>query len=193
MVLVLPQWALGWRSWMHGAARRGRRAVGLAEHHAIRARWERQPGHGRPPAGPFALVAVAARVAAPLFIALLAGALSIVANLLLVGAHQVTGIPLVDAYGQPVDWRNHYGILAETDLRLIALLGVACLGFTSLMSRYVNINTFSLQGMYRARLVRAYLGASNPHREASTLHRASAVPTTSRWRRWTAPGARCTS
>jgi hypothetical protein len=36
-----------------------------------------------------------------------------------------------------------------------------------LMARFVNINTFSLHGMYRDRLVRAYLGASNPERRAS--------------------------
>ena len=35
------------------------------------------------------------------------------------------------------------------------------------MARYVNINTFSLHGMYRDRLIRAYLGASNPERKAS--------------------------
>jgi Patatin-like phospholipase len=169
MVLVLPQWALAWRSWVHGLLGAAAGLSAWLSTTRSAPAGNVNPGTvGRPPAHS-TLGAVAARVAAPLFIALLAGALSIVANLLLVGAHQVTGIPLVDAYGQPVNWRNHYGILAETDIRLIAVLAVACLGFTSLMSRYVNINTFSLQGMYRARLVRAYLGASNPHREASTF------------------------
>ena len=100
---------------------------------------------------------------------LLAGALSILANFLLLGAHQVTGIPLVDPTGRPVAATDHFGILAATDLRLVALLAIACLAFTAIVSRFVNINTFSLQGMYRARLVRAYLGASNPHRDASTF------------------------
>jgi len=45
--------------------------------------------------------------------------------------------------------RNFFGILAG-----LALLGV-------LASRIVNVNRFSLHGMYRNRLVRAYLGASN--------------------------------
>jgi len=40
-------------------------------------------------------------------------------------------------------------------------------GTSVLMARFVNINTFSLHGMYRDRLVRAYLGASNPERRAS--------------------------
>jgi hypothetical protein len=36
-----------------------------------------------------------------------------------------------------------------------------------IMARYININKFSLHGMYRNRLIRAYLGASNPKRNAS--------------------------
>ena len=36
-----------------------------------------------------------------------------------------------------------------------------------LMARFVNINTFSMHGMYRDRLIRAYLGASNLGRRAS--------------------------
>ncbi|HEY1216467.1 MAG TPA: hypothetical protein VGE93_22820, partial [Bryobacteraceae bacterium] len=32
-------------------------------------------------------------------------------------------------------------------------------------SYFININKFSLYGMYRMRLIRAYLGASNPHRQ----------------------------
>jgi hypothetical protein len=39
------------------------------------------------------------------------------------------------------------------------LLGLAALGLIT--SRFVNVNRFSLHGMYRNRLVRAYLGASN--------------------------------
>ncbi|HET9226438.1 MAG TPA: hypothetical protein VFR31_07205 [Thermoanaerobaculia bacterium] len=42
----------------------------------------------------------------------------------------------------------------------IAVLG----GFGLFMGRFVNVNRFSLQAMYRNRLVRAYLGASNTQR-----------------------------
>ena len=45
------------------------------------------------------------------------------------------------------------------------LLAVASLlGFGTVMGYFVNVNRFSLQGMYRNRLVRAYLGASNTRR-----------------------------
>jgi len=169
MVLVLPHWALGWAGWMHSllAAAGGLSAWLSTTRSAPVANVN--PGSVARPAAGSPLVAAAARLAAPLFILLLVGALSVVANLLLLAAHRVTGIPLVDPRGHAVGWHDHYGMLAATDLRLIAVLGLGCLAFTAVMSRYVNINTFSLQGMYRARLVRAYLGASNPRREASTF------------------------
>jgi hypothetical protein len=50
---------------------------------------------------------------------------------------------------------------------LVALLAVLLLIISWVMARWVNINTFSLHGMYRDRIVRAYLGASNPERNAS--------------------------
>ncbi len=43
-----------------------------------------------------------------------------------------------------------------------ASLALAAVGI--FMGRFVNVNRFSLQAMYRNRLVRAYLGASNPRR-----------------------------
>ncbi len=49
----------------------------------------------------------------------------------------------------------------------MVVLAAAFLLVSWVMARYVNINTFSLHGMYRDRLVRAYLGASNPDRRAS--------------------------
>jgi hypothetical protein len=115
------------------------------------------------------VLSLAIGLAGPLFVMLLAGALSVLANVVLVGAHQLKAAAWLDAFGQSLGWRNHYGILDGTHPKVIAVFALACLGFSALMSRYVNINTFSLQGMYRARLVRAYLGASNPRREASTF------------------------
>jgi hypothetical protein len=50
------------------------------------------------------------------------------------------------------------------------------------MARFVNINTFSLHGMYRDRLVRAYLGASNAGRKVGRFI-GFPTPTTSRWLR----------
>lgn len=49
----------------------------------------------------------------------------------------------------------------------LVLLGVIALlvGVGAFMGRFVNVNRFSLQAMYRNRLVRAYMGASNACRQ----------------------------
>ena len=58
----------------------------------------------------------------------------------------------VPGYSQPLPWP-----IAVTFLGVLA--GFALLALTA--GRFVNVNRFSLHGMYRNRLVRAYLGASN--------------------------------
>jgi hypothetical protein len=47
---------------------------------------------------------------------------------------------------------------------IIALM-LLLMAVASAMAEYVNINTFSLHAMYRSRLIRAYLGASNRSRQ----------------------------
>lgn len=49
---------------------------------------------------------------------------------------------------------------ASTILGMCACLGVACVAWTLLVPHYVDLNRFSLHAMYRARLIRAFLGAS---------------------------------
>jgi hypothetical protein len=87
------------------------------------------------------------------------------AGTLLAGAQGANGWALL---GGPLDptmgWRDHHAMLTRSDPRVVALLAGGFLALTWTMSRYVNINTFSLQDMYRDRLVRAYLGASNSGR-----------------------------
>lgn len=71
----------------------------------------------------------------------------------------------VAAYGPgTARWTHHENVLNATNLLSLGVLGLGLLGASWLMSRFVNVNTFSLHGMYRDRLVRAYLGASNPGR-----------------------------
>ncbi len=55
---------------------------------------------------------------------------------------------------------NRQPLPASVTLSFLAVIaGLALLGLVA--SRFVNVNRFSLHGMYRNRLVRAYLGASN--------------------------------
>ena len=69
--------------------------------------------------------------------------------------------------GEPLDWTDHEAVLTCAPLVLVAGLAAAFAGLSMLAARYVNINTFSMHGMYRDRLARAYLGASNAARRAS--------------------------
>jgi hypothetical protein len=58
--------------------------------------------------------------------------------------------------------RDHLGILSSTGPELVMLVALGFALLAVIMSQVVDVNTFSLHGMYRNRLVRAYLGASNP-------------------------------
>ena len=171
VVLLLPRWALGWRAWGHGA---------LAAATAASA-WLSTLG-GPPPQGSpqtnttrDRLLGLASMLAAPVFLALLAGALSVLTNMILVavGSAMPAGVPALGfsapagPNGEPVSWMDHDAVLTRTPLGLLSLVTLTLVGVSVLMARFVNINTFSMHGMYRDRLVRAYLGASNLGRQAS--------------------------
>ena len=84
------------------------------------------------------------------FVLLLAAGLALATDAALCAAGWVAAAPTA-----------HPTVLLFTPawLALAACLGLA--GFGLLMSRFINVNKFSLSGMYRDRLIRAYLGASN--------------------------------
>ena len=65
-------------------------------------------------------------------------------------------------------------MLEGTRWEAILILGWGSSAFGWLMARYININKFSLQGMYRNRLIRAYLGASNAGRRGARFYRVRA-------------------
>jgi hypothetical protein len=96
------------------------------------------------------LVDIAGKLAAPVFIVVFLTALVLLTNVILWKSG------LVHAY-----WREHSHLLEKTPVQIAAGLAVIFLVFSWIMARYININKFSLQAMYRSRLIRAYLGASN--------------------------------
>ena len=63
-----------------------------------------------------------------------------------------------------IDWTDHDLILENTPWYFVLGAAAFFLAMSWLMARYININTFSLHGMYRDRLIRAFLGASNAER-----------------------------
>jgi hypothetical protein len=97
-------------------------------------------------------LAVAAPVAVVFVLALLAAATSALFALTL-------GLIILTGPAQDGGW-TYQQILERTRWdRLVAF--IVTLALTSVfLSRYVNINKFSLHSMYRNRLIRAYLGAS---------------------------------
>lgn len=96
------------------------------------------------------LLDIAGRLAAPVFIVVFMISLVLLTSVIL----WKTG--LAHAY-----WREHELLLERTPVKTAVILALIFLVFSWIMARYININKFSLQAMYRSRLIRAYLGASN--------------------------------
>src|SRR5260370_20264946 len=105
----------------------------------------------------------------PVVMVLLIGGLSLFTNLLLYPIHVFTGTTSIgerDRVWQDHTWQENDWILNHSEPLLLALLAAALVALSWIMARCVNINTFSLHGMYRDRFVRDYLGASNAGRKA---------------------------
>jgi patatin-like phospholipase len=172
MVLVLPIWVLRWHSpWMPIGIASAAAVVGWLSTSRQSSVTNANPGAGVQPVRQSPLLSVGASLAPPLFVALLAGALSVFTNILLLallkGEQALGRFRLGGAPDSVMDWHNHYAMLTRSDPSAIVLLAIMCLGLGVIMSRWVNINTFSLHEMYRDRLIRAYLGASNRGRTPS--------------------------
>ena len=121
-----------------------------------------------------ALMSLAMKLAAPVFAGAFLLGLVILTNWIL----KITGLGgdskwseanqyWVVAKCPDCEWWDHKGMLEGTSWTAVVVLGLGFLAFGWLMARFININKFSLQGMYRNRLIRAYLGASNPRRDAN--------------------------
>jgi Patatin-like phospholipase len=62
---------------------------------------------------------------------------------------------------------DHAGILVSSQILLVVGVAVILAVLGLVVAWFVNTNRFSLHAMYRNRLIRAYLGASNPDRRAN--------------------------
>ncbi len=102
-------------------------------------------------------VELALKLAPPAFMLLLIVGLSLLTDVLLSSL-------LKSFHKTSYPWWDHRDIVEKTlpHFNLILAAGFFLLSF--FMARFVNINRFSLHAMYRNRLIRAYLGASNPLR-----------------------------
>jgi len=159
LVLLAPQWAFHWRAW----GKELLAAVAAASAWLSRLGGSKAPSGGKEP-GPGAKVyGYLLDLAPAIFLVTFGVGLSIFTNWLLYR----TGMLLPPNPGGVASWWDHKYVLEHTPW-LLALTGMAILLVLSwVMARYININRFSLHAMYRNRLIRAYLGASNPKRNAS--------------------------
>ncbi len=101
-------------------------------------------------------------LAALVFIVVFLGGLTLLTNWLLAATGLVRHHWLLH-------WYHHRALLEHTPVRAVVLLTLLFAGIGWLMGRYININRFSLHAMYRSRLIRAYLGASNDTRHQNTF------------------------
>jgi len=105
---------------------------------------------------------VALAVAGPIFVAILIIALSVVLDLLLLGDALVNEIQTqTQRTPATLSWAT-----IELWLGIGLVIAAVVSGFASF---FVNINRFSLHALYRNRLIRAYLGASNERREPDSF------------------------
>jgi hypothetical protein len=166
MVLVLPKWALDWQAWSHGLLATATAGSAWLSTLGGAAANRAQPD-GASTGRSSQLLALVTMAAPVVFLLLLAGALSVATNGLLAALHAWAAKPLLGVSGQAIDWTNHYGMLTRANPWLLVALCGLLVFISAVTARWVNINTFSLSGMYRDRLVRAYLGASHTHRKPS--------------------------
>jgi hypothetical protein len=149
IVLIAPEWIFHYRKSGGGVVAALGTLAGWAS------RMNRRDGES--PSGKPDWLAPLIKLAPAVFIVCLAIGLSILSNAIL-------GF----VSGGEMSWSNHPHMLERSAIGILLGVQIAFFAISSVAARYININKFSLFGMYRDRLIRAYLGASNPLRVAAT-------------------------
>jgi len=177
LVLIVPSWVLTLPVWGKSALAAAGTAAGwtsalTGSSSRTKSDKESTGSGGAPPSS--MLMSLAMKLAAPVFAGAFLVGLAILTNWILMasglGAHSEWDPATqseVFTHCPNCAWWEHQAMLNGTSWEANLALGLAFLAFGWLMARFININKFSLQGMYRNRLIRAYLGASNPSRDAN--------------------------
>jgi hypothetical protein len=174
LVLILPAWAFTlpvWGKSLMGAVGGAAGWISALAGSSSETKPVKEAKTSDAPPPKSRLISVAMKLAAPVFAVAVLVALAMLTNWILM----VTGLGGHSVWSEARDadvftacpgcaWWEHEAILEGTRWESILILGLGFLAFGWLMARYININKFSLQGMYRNRLIRAYLGASNDGR-----------------------------
>lgn len=88
-------------------------------------------------------------------------AVTVFVVIFLTGLAMLTNLLLSSSGLVPGDWTDHAQFLEDTPTRWVVAAMVVLAGFAWVMAKFIDINKFSLHAMYRNRLIRAYMGASN--------------------------------
>jgi Patatin-like phospholipase len=162
LVLLAPGWAFQWRVWAQSAFTAAGAISGWlsTQGSAPKASAKEKPGAGS------TMSKYVLKLAPVVFVLTLVVGLSALTNFLLYQSGALFSTA-TDKGWKPVDWWAHDMLLEHTPWYWPIALGAMLYAMSWTMARYININKFSLHGMYRNRLIRAYLGASNPKRNAS--------------------------
>jgi hypothetical protein len=110
------------------------------------------------------------KFAAPLFLIIFIASLSLGNNLLLIlcrrmfGSFQSDILNLASLPSEFGDFQSHQFLISNSSVRVLVVLAILLLLIGVGAGFLINANKFSLHSMYRNRLIRAYLGASNLER-----------------------------
>lgn len=163
LVLQVPDWLAqlhGWaQSLLAGAGGVGGILTGLGS-------FSKSETKNQPEGGQSTLKAtildICLKVAAFVFIIVFLAALAFLTSILLLEIGRLIH-KVHPRHGEFItqDWSGYTKIAEFTPPELALALAAVFLLFGWVMARCININKFSLHAMYRDRLIRAYLGASN--------------------------------
>jgi hypothetical protein len=158
LVLLAPAWAIGFPKWGRAMfAALGTAGGWISALGGLSSKTKVKQGGDTPQSSRGAVILdLATKLAAPIFVAVFLTGLAILTDWLL----SLSGLVRET-------WSSHEAIIENTHAEYIFLLSLVFVGFGWVMARYININKFSLHGMYRNRLIRAYLGASNDRRNVN--------------------------
>ncbi len=158
LVLLAPEFVLGWHTWAQSAAGVLGAISGWISARAGYSGKSKPTSDQREPKEQPWQIALALKLAPPVFVVLFFIGLAILTNIILTGAGLVK-----------LAWWDHHKIVEESGLLANSVVAVFFFALSAVMARFININIFSIHSMYRNRLIRAYLGASNPKRNASAF------------------------
>jgi len=174
LVLLVPEYVLRWGAWLQSTAGGLGAVAGWISARAGYSGKSNPTSDQRQPKEQSWQVGLALKLAPPLFVVVFFIALSLLTNVIISSVLSLFSLLSLPALlplrgmGQ-IAWWDHHKMVEESSLIANVLVAGGFFALSAIMARFININIFSIHSMYRNRLIRAYLGASNPKRNASAF------------------------